>query len=349
MGNSKREAGVGRKGAGAPSIVTLRDIAAATGFTMNTVSRALKGKSDISERTRRLIQHEARRMGYIPNALAASLRSGKTKTISVIIPDISDPLFAILVRDIEAKLKQKDFDLFIQNTDEDDELERRAVMAAIGKKIDGIIICPCQKSIRNIRMMGNNGMPFVLLCRRFARGNFNYVVADDVKGGFLATQHLIRRGHSDILFLNGPGYISSARERLAGYRQALEKNGIDYRSALVREVKIKEGECTRTLQALLKRRVRFTSIFCFSDLMAWESISFLQSEGLRIPEDVAIVGFDDIQSRLSYPYPLTSVGYGKKKIADTTVDTLMEIIENPSRPNHVRLAVDVEMVVRKST
>jgi len=328
---------------------TLRDIAAATGFTMNTVSRALKGKTDISARTRRLIQQTARRMGYIPNALAASLRSGRTRTVSVIIPDISDPLFAILVRDIEAKLKERDFDLFIQNTDENDELERRAIMAAIGKKIDGVILCPCQKSARNLGIMRDNGMPFVLLCRRFARGTASYVVADDVRGGFLATQHLIERGHRDILFLDGPRCISSSRERLLGYRQALEKSGIPYRGALVQEVKIKGGECTRTLRDLRGRKVHFTSIFCFSDLMAWESISFLQAEGLRIPQDVAIVGFDDIQSRLYYPYPLTSVGYGKKKIADISVDTLMERIESPSGAKDMRLAVEVEMVVRRST
>ena len=329
--------------------VTLRDIASSTGFTMNTVSRALKGRDDISAHTRDLIQREAQRMGYIRNALAASLRSGKTKTISVIIPDISDPLFAIMVRDIEAKLKEKDLDLFIQNTDEDDELERRAIMAAIGKKIDGIIICPCQKSVSNIGIMRDNGIPFVLMCRRFARGIHDYVVADDVKGGYLATRDLIREGHSDILFLNAPSYISSARERLQGYRQALQESGISYRKALVREVKIRGGDCSRTLQALLKARVRFTSVFCFSDLMAWEAISFLQGKGLTVPDDVAIVGFDDIQSRLYYPYPLTSVGYGKKKIADMTVDTLMKIIENPSRRSRVQRAVDVSLFVRRST
>jgi LacI family transcriptional regulator len=329
--------------------VTLRDIAAATGFTMNTISRALKGKEDISARTRALVQREARRMGYIPNALAASLRSGKTKTISVIIPDISDPLFAIMVRDIEARLKEKDFDLFIQNTDEDDELERRAIRAAIGKKIDGVIICPCQKSAANIALMRDNGIPFVLMCRRFARGTDDYVVADDVRGGYLATRHLIQRGHRDILYLNAPSHISSARERLQGYRQALLESGISYRKALVREVPIRGGECSRTLQVLLKARVPFTSVFCFSDLMAWEAISFLQGKGRAVPRDVAIVGFDDIQSRLYYPYPLTSVGYGKKKIADMSVDTLMKIIENPARGSRVQRAVDVTLVARRST
>jgi LacI family transcriptional regulator len=332
-----------------PALVRLRDIAAATGFTVNTVSRALKGKSDISAGTRRLIQAHARKMGYIPNALAASLRSGKTKTISVIIPDISDPLFAILVRDIEVRLREKNFDLFIQNTDEDDEKERRAVRATLGKKMDGVIICPCQKDQANVEILRENGVPAVLLCRRFPRGSFNYVVADDVKGGRLATEHLIARGHARIAFLNAPSCISSARERLQGYRQALARHGIRYRAELVREVKIAPGECSRVLGELLKRGTRFTSVFCFSDLMAWEAISFLQSRGMSIPGDVALVGFDDIQSRLFYPYPLTSVGYGKKRIADAAVDTLMGIIDHPSRKAGVHLVVDVDLFVRRST
>jgi len=338
-----------RKKAPPSAPVTLSDIAASTGFTTNTVSRALKGKEDISAATRTLIQRAARRMGYIPNALAASLRLGKTLTISVIIPDISDPLFAIMVRDIEARLKERNFDLFIQNTDEDDELERRAVRAAIGKKIHGIIICPCQKSPANIAMMSDKGIPFVLLCRRFSRAEHNYVVADDVKGGYLATRHLIQKGHSQILFLNAPPCISSARERHQGYRRALLENRIPYDRSLVREVQIRGGECSRMLQALLKNGTRFTSIFCFSDLMAWEAISFLQGRGLAVPGDVAIVGFDDIQSRLYYPYPLTSVGYGKKKIADLSVDTLLRAIEEPVKARRVQRTIEVRLFERRST
>ena len=222
-----------------PVPVTLRDITKVTGFTVNTVSRALKGKEDISVGTRRFIQREARRLGYIPNALAASLRSGRTGSISAIIPDISDPLFAILLRDIESRLKEKNFDLFIQNTDENNDLEQRAVMASVSKKLDGVVICPCQKDTTPLQVMEDNSVPFVLLGRRFARNAYSYVVADDVKGGFLATRHLIERGHRDILFLNAPTCISSARERLQGYRKALEAAGIPLRTQMVREVAIR--------------------------------------------------------------------------------------------------------------
>ncbi|MGA2762891.1 MAG: LacI family DNA-binding transcriptional regulator [Spirochaetia bacterium] len=332
-----------------PAPVTLRDITKVTGFTVNTVSRALKGKEDISVGTRRFIQREARRLGYIPNALAASLRSGRTGSISAIIPDISDPLFAILLRDIESRLKEKNFDLFIQNTDENDDLEHRAVMASVSKKLDGVVICPCQKDTTPLQVMEGNNVPFVLLGRRFARNAYSYVVADDVKGGFLATRHLIERGHRDILFLNAPTCISSARERLQGYRKALGAVGIPFRTQMVREVAIRGGECSRTLQQLLRNKVRFSAIFCFSDLMAWEAISFLQEKGMKIPGDVAIVGFDDIQSRLFYPYPLTSVGYGKKEIALKAVDSLLRMIERPFDGVPTRLVVDVQLSVRQST
>ena len=274
---------------------------------------------------------------------------GEPATISVIIPDISDPLFAILLRDIESRLKEKNFDLFIQNTDENDDLERRAVMASVSKKLDGVIICPCQKDTTPLQVMEGNSVPFVLLGRRFARSAYSYVVADDVKGGFLATRHLIERGHKDILFLNAPTCISSARERLQGYRKALGAAGIPFRTQMVREVAIRGGECSRTLQQLLWNKVRFSAIFCFSDLMAWEAISFLQGKGMKIPGDVAIVGFDDIQSRLFYPYPLTSVGYGKKEIALKAVDALLRMIEKPFDGVPTRFVVDVQLSVRQST
>jgi LacI family transcriptional regulator len=326
--------------------VTLRDISRVTGFTMNTVSRALKGGSDISPATRELIQKQARRMGYVPNALAVSLRSGRTRTISAIIPDITDPLFAIWIRDLESRLKGKDFDLFIQSTDEDAELEKRAIRAAMAKSMDGIVICPCQKAPENMRMLRESGIPFVLMGRRFGPQQDSYVVADDVQGGLLATRHLLKRGHRDILFLNGPSCVSSARERLQGYRAALREAGRPFRRALVRETEIRAGECAKLLAGELRSGGRFTAVFCFSDLMAWEAISFLQSRKIRIPQDVAVIGFDDIQSRLFYPFALTTVGYAQKEIADSAADLVTQQIEGAAA--HAQRVVPVRLVVRGS-
>jgi LacI family transcriptional regulator len=200
---------------------------------------------------------------------------------------------------------------------------------AIGKKIDGIILCPCQKDQSSIEMLKSNGVPFVLIGRRFPRDDIDYVLADDAEGGYLATRHLIETGRRRVLFLNGPGYISSARERLAGYRRALEEQGMPYACELVREVAIKVGECTRVLREVVEQKLQFSGVMCFSDLMAWEAIYQLQSLKMRVPEDVAVVGFDDIQSRLFYPYPLSSVGYSKRGIARKAVGILLNKIGGP--------------------
>jgi LacI family transcriptional regulator len=328
--------------------ITLRDIAERTGYTVNTVSRALKDKEDIAASTRSLIKRVAEELGYIPDAVAASLRSGSMKTISVIIPDISDPLFAIWVKDIEMRLKERDFDMFIQNTEENQELEKRAVRLAIGKKIDGIILCPCQKDESSIETLKANGIPFVLIGRRFSRPDIDYVLADDLEGGYLATRHLLEAGHRRILFLNGPCCISSAQERLAGYRKALQEKGLPFCAELVREVRINVGECTRELQAIIERKLDFTGIFCFSDLMAWEAISYLQSVKLRVPDDVAVVGFDDIQSRLFYPYPLSSVEYSKSEIAGRCVSILFEKIADPNAEKYFQEVMKVRFTQRSS-
>jgi LacI family transcriptional regulator len=329
--------------------VTLRHIAAATGYTVNTVSRALKGGQDISQATRTLIQNKARAMGYVPNALAVSLRSGRTRTISAIIPDITDPLFAIWIRDLESRLKVKDFDLFIQNTDENEDLERRAILAATAKKMDGIIMCPCQRDPQNTRMIRESGIPFVLMGRRFHEAQDCYVVADDVQGGYLATLYLLQKGHRDILFLNGPACISSARERLQGYRRALQEGGRPFRKGLVLEAAIQGGECSRLLAAHLRGGPRFTAVFCFSDLMALEAIAYLHTRGVRIPEEVAVVGFDDVQSRLFYPYPLTSIGYGKRAVAESAADLITGLVEGAPPAATRRQVIPVKLVVRGST
>lgn len=328
--------------------ITLRDIAERTGYTVNTVSRALKDKQDIAPATRARIKRVAEELGYIPDAVAASLRSGSTKTISMIIPDISDPLFAIWVKDIERQLKEKDFDLFIQNTEENAELEKRAIRLAISKKIDGIILCPCQKDQSSIETLKTNGIPFVLIGRRFPRQDIDYVLADDEQGGYLATRHLLESGRRRILFLNGPRCISSAQERLAGYRRALAEKGLPFCEELVREVKIRAGECTRELQEAIGQKLGFTGVFCFSDLMAWEAVSCLQRLDLKVPDDVAVVGFDDIQSRLFYPYPLSSIEYSKSRIASRCIAILFEKIANPGMEKYYQEVMEVRFTRRAS-
>jgi transcriptional regulator with XRE-family HTH domain len=191
--------------------ITLRDIAKDTGFSINTISHALKDKEDISEKTRQLIQQRAKEMGYIADSIAGSLRSGSTRTISVIVGDISNPHFGLWVREIETTAFKHGYSTLIINTNEDEDVEREAVVTAISKRVDGIIICPTQKPNGCIELLRSSGIPFVLIGRRFDGTDIDCVVLDDVQGGYIATQHLLNKGHRNVLFLNGPSHISSSR------------------------------------------------------------------------------------------------------------------------------------------
>ena len=328
--------------------VTLKDIAARTGFTINTVSWALKNKEVISRDTRKLIQDTAQEMGYISNTLAGALRTGVTKTIAVIVGDISNPHFGIMVKEIENTAGNHGYNTFIINTEENCELEETAVVSAIGKNVDGIILCPAQKNAESIKILKRSGVPFVLIGRYFKEIETDYVVCDDMKGGYLATKYLIDRGHDRIIFLNGSGYISSAMERREGYCRALTEAGIEIDEGLIREVSIKSGDCRRVLKKVTDSGIKFTAVFAFSDMIAWEAIYTLSRMGLRVPEDIAVVGFDNIQSRLFFPFPLTSVCTSKSRMSRRSVDVLLNRINNPG-DKVITDVIDTRLVIRSST
>ncbi len=328
--------------------VTLKDISIATGFTINTVSHALKDKNDISPETKRSIQETAKRMGYIGNALASSLRSGNTKTIAIILGDISNPLFAIRVKEIESELRKYKYSAFIINTDEDKATEEEAVITAISRKVDGIIICPSQKSKRPIKLLQEHSIPFVLMGRHFKNKNMDFVVWDDQRGGYLATKHLLDAGRKKILFLNGPSYISSALERLQGYHQAVKEAGLPVEAENIKEIGITSGSCYKILDGLISQGIFFDAIFAFSDLVAWEAICRLQEAGLRVPEDVAVIGYDDIQSNIYYPFPLASISSSKKDEAARIVGILCDRIKNGYTQKAYNEVIEPVLVIRQS-
>jgi LacI family transcriptional regulator len=304
--------------------VTLKDIAEKTGYTMNTVSHALRNRDDIAPATRELIKAVASDMGYIGNAVARAMRSGRTFTVAVILGDISNPLFAIRVRELEAELRNHSYDTLVINTEEDCHLEARAVRTALARSVDGVIICPTQCGAEPLELLRTSGVPYVLMGRRFPDSADDYVVWDDREGARLATSHLLEIGRRRIIHLSGPTYISSGRERVQGYHDALDEAGVARDPALVMEVGLTTGSCKTAVDALLARPPEFDAIFAFSDLLAWEAAVSLEEAGLRVPTDIALVGYDDIQSGLFAPFPLSTISASKHDEARLVVTTLLE-------------------------
>jgi LacI family transcriptional regulator len=329
--------------------VTLKDIAEKTGYTSNTVSRALKNKDDISVATRLKIQKIAKEMGYIGNAVASSLRLGKTKTIAIIVADVSNPHFSIAVKEIERAARKREYTSFILNTNEEPESENQAILLALSKNVDGIIICPSQQSTENIHILQRSNTPFVLLGRHFDDEAMDYVVSADEKGGYLAVSHLLALGHRDILFLNAHHSISSARERFVGYCKAFEEAQAIVKPELIIEIPHLAGGCEQIMRELLESGRSFTALFAFNDLLAWEAIDLLHHYQLLVPGDVSVVGFDNLQSRFHVPFQLTSVSNAKGETSRRAFDILIHKIENPHDLGFRREVVDTTLVLRAST
>lgn len=326
--------------------ITLKDIAEETGFTINTVSHALADKGDISKNTKEYIRKVSKKLGYIPNNIACSLRSGKTRTVAVIIPDISDPLIAIWVKDIESRLRKNNYNTFIINTEEEYKIEEDAIIFALSKKVDGIILCPTQKKSNDIKLLMNKETPFVLLGRRFYDLDIDNVISDDIQGSFLAIDYLIKKGHRNILFLNGPKYISSAKERLEGYKKAFLENNIDINKDNIKAVSNIAGFSIKALNEVIQEGLEFTAIFTFSDLMAWEVVYALKNLKNSKYKDIPVIGFDNIQSRFYNPYPLTTINYSKKKIAFKAVDILLKKMNKQSHGAHEQCIIETNLVIR---
>ena len=333
----------------------LKDIAVATGFSVNTVSKALKNSPIISEPTKALIREKARETGYIGDGIAGALRSGETKTIAVILGDISNPHFSIMIKEIEHRVRENGYSTFILNTEEDTEIEYAAIVSALNKKVDGIILCPSQQNTDNILFLKKSSVPFVLIGRRFHDIQTDYVICDDRQGGFLITEHLLKLGHKRIAFFGGSAYISSTRERLRGYQDALFSCGVPFNPDLVFELPLMQSERKDEIVEKLLRASDCTAIFAFSDLIAWEIITCLQEQGRRIPEDISVVGFDNIQSKFSFPFPLTSVSISKSKMSVTTAEILLDRIKKAGqkpqdqKDEYRQIVIPTDVVVRGSS
>lgn len=323
--------------------VTLSDIAKATGFSANTVSHALNDKPDISEKTKKLIKKTAEKMGYIANSSAIFLRSGKSKSIAIIVADITNPHFSVVIKEIESLLREKGYSAYIMNTDEDPETERQAIISAKSKNTDGIIISPTQNSYDNISFLESLDIPFVLLGRRFKGKDNNYVICNDENSGYLAGKYLLEKGHKNILFLNAPLCISSAEERLSGVKRAFEEKGEIFNNAF----ELAPSDNFSKMKKILSSGKNYTALICFSDLFAMQAISILNELGKKVPEDVSVIGFDDILSRFKFPLELTSLSSKKSTMAKEAVNILIDNLEENSSGT-VKKILETKIIERKT-
>lgn len=335
--------------------VTLQDIALETGYSVNTVSRALRGKSDISPATIEHIRRVADRMGYSVNQIASSLRSGRTHIFAVILGGMTNPFYGIMADTIQNAAREKGYSLIIMCSREDPDTECSLVEQAVSRCVDGVLLFPASGSASSVERLKAARMPFVLLSRCIEGVEADAVVADEEEGGYLAARHLIEAGHRKLAFISSGDVVYSLERRLKGFRRACAEAGIPEkdRSVFVFSQNITGHRESAAWQETLAEKLvslkaeGFTGLFFFCDVEAWHALSAMQRTGAVGREDFGIVGFDNLGGFLSFPIPLCSVDCGFEEMARAGVRLLRDRIHGDDRPPIIKVC-PVRMVCRHS-
>lgn len=315
--------------------ITLKDVSLKCGFSVNTVSRVLRGDSCFSEETKLAIREAAAELGYIKNSAASSLSSGKSNTVAIIVNSVQNPHFNNMLFVMEKQLQNFGYDTMIFCTQNEIAMGTQKVQAAISHSVDGILYFPFCNDAEIINYMEQNHVPYVLLDRWVQGITADTARCDDELGGYLAGEHLISLGHRSFLYVGGPEINSSHWDRLAGFRRSLQNYNISWDSVRMitweeMETALQEGMCFQLLQPL-----NYTAIVCFNDELAYHIMNVARGKNIRIPEDLSLIGFDHIHEFLPYLPSLTSISEYGGSVAKSAVDCLIRRIKEPDADKKV--------------
>lgn len=333
--------------------VTIDDIARAAGVAKSTVSKVFNKHKGVAEKTRKEVLEVAGRLNYRPSMIARSLKSRKTKAVGLVLPNIVNPFFPAILKGVGDVATENDYVVVFCDSDNRKEKESLYFQIFENRWVDGIVfsvITGDEEEENYIRSICERGTPVVLIDREIEDYFTNVVMIDNKKAAFAATTHLLELGHKRIGHIAGPQNVTSFVKRLEGYKDALEKYGINFDAELVVEGKDTSVESGGHAagQLFKKKNVTFTAVFASNDLMAIGCMKELQKNGLRVPEDVSIVGFDNIPLASLVTPSLTTVAQPAYQIG---VEAMSLLIKNMEKENSLKskIILPTELVVREST
>ncbi|MEV4895617.1 LacI family DNA-binding transcriptional regulator [Nonomuraea sp. NPDC055795] len=334
-----------------PSAPTLRDIAEAVGVHTTTVSRALnpRTQNQVGADTVRRVRKAAKDLGYQPNPIALSLRTSRSRTVGLVIPDITNPLFPPIVRGIESALEAGGYSGWIVNTDNDPQRERKLIESLRSRQVEGLIVATARLEHPLLSELHAAGVPLVLVNRRVEGIDVPCVTADDAAGVSAAVAHLAGLGHTRIAHLAGPQTTSTGAARAKAFRHAVRDLGLSDEPGLVVEcAQWGEEAGASAARSLLDSRTDVTAVVAGNDLIALGCYDVFGERGIDCPGDISVVGFNDMPFLDKLRPPLTTVHVPHHDVGVEAARMLLEGIEDPERPAR-SLLLPVSLVVRGST
>lgn len=330
---------------------TLREVADKAGVHPATASRALNRATEglVNATTAARIQKIAKELGYTPNPIARSLKTSRSSSIGLIIPDLTNPLFPPIVRGVEDVLRPVGYNAWIVNTDNKQDVEAMAVDSFRQRNVEGFVFATAHLHHPLLEEMAATSTPMVLINRRLASAEIPSVTSDDATGVSLAMQHLVDLGHRDIVHLAGPQDLSTGVTRRRAFRENLEDRGLPAEAARVTVCDAWSEEAgTRGMLQILDSGVQFTAVLAGNDLLALGAYDALAARGLSCPSDISVIGFNDMPYMDKVNPPMTTVRIPHYDIGAEAARLLLEVLEDPER--HPRsLLLPLTLVVRDST
>jgi len=304
--------------------ITIKDVAKSLELSVSTVSRALNDKGDVDEKTREKVKNRARELGYTPNMMAKALKGKMLGLLVVIIDDNTNPFYAEVVKGMEREAKKHGFHLLLVNTAADYEEQVFAIEFLQNKGVDGILIAPVDDT-KPVEMDGIK-VPFVIVGRHFEKSGFCEVYNDEELGGYIATRHLLESGRSNIITVQPDMNIFPTRGRSLGYRKALQEYSTELANSAI-ELKSSPENAGKVVLEYLESSGACDAVFAYNDMYALEIIALLRSKGIRVPEEIAVVGYDDIPYSVYVCPKLTSVALDKDWLGRTSTEMLIKMIK----------------------
>ncbi len=331
-----------------PGNVTLLDVARHLGVSRATVSLVLRNSPIVAEKTRKRVLAGMAELGYVYNRSAASMRSKQTKTVGVVVNDITNPYFATLIRSIERTLNRHGFITFLSNSDESVDRQDWFLQTVRQHNIDGIIICPAEDSkASDFQAILDWGIPCVFASRYIPEITADYVGTDNLLGMKLATSHLIGLGHQRIAMIGGLTRASTGRDRVAGYLEALKAAGIKRDDRLIVPSRLTRDEGKRIITDLLKMKKPPTAAVCGNDVIAFGVMLGLQAKGMLAGRDFSLIGFDDVPEAALWEPALSTVQVQQDAIGEAAADLLLKRLADRNKPAS-RVIVNPSLLIRRT-
>lgn len=332
--------------------VRMKDIAEELGLSVVTISKVLRNHPDIAEETRERVLKRVKELDYQPNITARGLVTGRSYLIALVVPDLLHPFFAEIAKALSAAVGQKGYSVIIASSEEDPELEAREIQQLTARHLDGLIVATCGNDSKPFQRLDSHGLPYVLIDRELSDLAANFVGTNDETAGRIATEHLIAQGCRRIAHIGGRENSTGTR-RLDGYKHALQRHNLAFSPSLAIARSNVDVDSKRVgseaMRLLLSEKSIPDGVFAYNDPLAVGAMEAILEAGLRIPEDIAIIGCGNLHYDSSLRVPLSSVDQKTQQIGERTASILLATLESKIRPQPMSVILEPSLVPRAST